>query len=199
MSSKSNLDLNKDKNDAQESSTRKKWLKSVKWHKHLIYLFLFLAVIMAVSTVLSKMHQFWDVGANSWFARLAGNGWEYQRGAATVAQDKFDDKFSSVRYLPQKATWSNPDGLPVGFVKDHYKGKDYLGFTCAACHTSQMNYNNIGIRIDGGPAGTDMDTFLKDLTEALCKTRDSAEVRERFVKKVMERGHYDSDDAVVTD
>ncbi len=250
MSSKSNLDLNKDKNDAQESSTRKKWLKSVKWHKHLIYLFLFLAVIMAVSTVLSKMHQFWDVGANSWFARLAGNGWEYQRGAATVAQDKFDDKFSSVRYLPQgwtpaesmwfynttqgsdllpydfflalekpgtselfrsndnlnsyrylpqKATWSNPDGLRVGFVKDHYKGKDYLGFTCAACHTSQMNYNNIGIRIDGGPAGTDMDTFLKDLTEALCKTRDSAEVRERFVKKVMERGHYDSDDAVVTD
>ena len=44
------------------------------------------------------------------------------------------------RYLPQKATSSNPDGLPVGFVKDTYKGSDYIGLTCAACHTAQINY-----------------------------------------------------------
>ena len=41
------------------------------------------------------------------------------------------------RYLIQKPTVFNPDGLPVGFVKDSYQGKDYLGFNCATCHTEQ--------------------------------------------------------------
>src|SRR5690606_25177832 len=56
------------------------------------------------------------------------------------------------RYLPQKPTFFNPDGLPVGFVKEYYKGKDYVGYTCAACHTGQVNYQGQAIRIDGGPA-----------------------------------------------
>ena len=47
------------------------------------------------------------------------------------------------RYLPQKATSSNPDALPVGFVKDNYRGEEYVGITCAACHTGQINYNYI--------------------------------------------------------
>ena len=51
-----------------------------------------------------------------------------------------NENMNFYRYLPQKATSSNPDGLPVGFVKDTYKGKDYIGVTCAACHTAQINY-----------------------------------------------------------
>ena len=56
------------------------------------------------------------------------------------------------RYLPQKSTFFNPDALPVGFVKDVYQNKEYVGYTCAACHTSQINYDGKAIRIDGGPA-----------------------------------------------
>jgi hypothetical protein len=176
-----------------------RFLASLKkdWHRHAIVLFLFLTLIFIVITVISRMYQFWDVGSNSWFDRLKGDGWQFQRGAATVEQDQFGDQFSNVRYLvqgwkpadsmwfytttqgsdllpydffmalekpgtselfrsnknlnyyhylPQKATLSNPDALPVGFVKDSYKGNDYLGFTCAACHTGQVNYKGHSIR-----------------------------------------------------
>jgi len=221
------------------------------WHKQLIFLFLFLALAMIIITTISKLYQFWDVGSDSWFDRLEGDGWKFQRGAATVNQDQFGDRFSNVRYLwqgwkpadsmwfynttqgsdllpydffmvlekpgtselfrsndnlnyyrylPQQATLSDPDGLPVGFVKDRYKGKDYLGFTCAACHTAQLNYQGTGIRIDGGPAGTDMDSFLRALAAALWTVRvDKGEVHARFVKKAMDRCHYASEKDVDDD
>jgi cytochrome c5 len=221
------------------------------WPKHLILILLFLTLGMIVTTSISKLHQFWDVGSDSWFDRLEGEGWNFQRGAATAQPDHFGDQFSTVRYLwqgwkpadsmwfynttqgsdllpydffmalekpgtselfrsddnlnyyrylPQKSTLSNPDALPVGFVKDRYKGKDYVGLTCAACHTGQLNYQGIGIRIDGGPAGTDMDSFLKDLAAALWTVRiDSGPVHSQFVKRVMDRGHYSSEKDVVSD
>jgi len=220
------------------------------WRKHAMFLFLFFALAFVVTTVISKMYQFWDVGSNSWFDRLKGDGWQFQRGAATVQPDQFGDQFSTVRYLnqgwkpadsmwfytatqgsdllpydffmaleqpgtselfrsnenlnyyhylPQKATLSNPDALPVGFVEDRYKGNDYLGFTCAACHTGQVNYKGIGIRIDGGPAGSDMDSFLQALSKAISDAKDDPTVHSRFVKNVMDRGHYSSEDAVVKD
>jgi hypothetical protein len=221
------------------------------WFKYAIWFFLFLAVAMAVTTIFSKMYQFWDVGSNSYLDRLKGDGWEFQRGAATVGPDQFGDQFFSVRYLwqgwkpadsmwfytttqgsdllpydffmvlekpnssepfrsnenlsyyhylPQKATISNPDALPVGFVKDTYKGGTFLGFTCAACHTGQVNYRGIGIRIDGGPAGSDMVSFLQDLATAVWAVRtDKGAIHERFVKNVMGRGHYASEKQVVDD
>jgi mono/diheme cytochrome c family protein len=112
-----------------------------------------------------------------------------------------NENMNFFRYLPQNATRSNPDGLPVGFVKDRYQGKDYLGFTCAACHTAQLNYNGTGIRIDGGPSGADMDSFLKALTEALTalNASNNLDARQRFVNRVMERGHYASENDVVKD
>jgi hypothetical protein len=111
-----------------------------------------------------------------------------------------DQNLNYYRYLPQKPTLSDPDALPVGFVKDTYKGKEFLGFTCAACHTAQLNYQGVGIRIDGGPAGTDMDSFLQALATAVWAARtDSGGGRARFTKNVMDRGHYASEDDVVKD
>jgi hypothetical protein len=54
----------------------------------------------------------------------------------------------------------NRDGLPVGFAKlagavDPTTGEklaDQLGLTCAACHTGHLEYKNVSIRFDGGPA-----------------------------------------------
>lgn len=222
------------------------------WHKQLVSLFLLLPLFMLVATApdIYRMSEPWDVGTNSRLDLLKGEGWEYQRGAATVGQDPFGDQFSTVRYLaqgwtpadslwfytttqgsdllpydffmalekpgttdllrsnetlnyyrylPQKATLRNPDGLPVGFVKDSYRGKDYLGFTCAACHTGQVNYKGTGIRIDGGPAGSDMDSFLQVLAKAMRDTLDQDNVRRRFLKRVMERGNYASENDVVDD
>jgi hypothetical protein len=144
-----------------------------KWWKRSIclagFLILFLIAAMSLTTAISRIYQFWDVGSNSWWDRLEGDGWKFQRGAATVKQDALGDQFSTVkylqqgwkpgdsmwfynttqgsdllpydffmvlekpgtselfrsnenlnyyRYLLQNASLSNPDGLPVGFVKD---------------------------------------------------------------------------------
>ena len=73
-----------------------------------------------------------------------------------------DVNMSRLRYLPQKANGCNPDGLPVGFVKDPHhatESTDYLGLTCAACHTTEIHYNKTAYRIDGGPGMGDADTF----------------------------------------
>ena len=103
------------------------------------------------------------------------------------------------RYLVRKPTYSNRDGLPVGFVKDNYQGKDFMGYTCAACHTNQINYKGVGIRIDGGPAMADMDTFIDDLAADLSRTMTDPGVQARFVKNVLALGNYGSEDEVKAD
>jgi cytochrome c5 len=109
------------------------------------------------------------------------------------------ENMNRYRYLPQKPTRSNPDGLPVGMVADSYLGKKYMGFTCAACHSSQVNYKGVGIRIDGGPGAADMDTFMNDLAAALAATLDTPEKQKRFTAAVVKAGAYSTDDAVLQD
>ncbi len=106
-----------------------------------------------------------------------------------ISAPAFADRY---RYLPQQASRFNPDALPVGFVKDSYKGRDYLGFTCAACHTSQLNYSAQALRIDGGPGMADMDGFLHALQGAMKATLADNAKLQRFISKVQSR-HNDYD------
>ncbi len=70
------------------------------------------------------------------------------------------------RLLNQHATPNNPDALPVGFARH----EDKVGFTCAACHTSQINYRGTAMRIDGGPAQADVVGFLHAVRGAIDAT-----------------------------
>ncbi|MFL0800268.1 MAG: ribonuclease E [Agarilytica sp.] len=111
--------------------------------------------------------------------------------------NKIYDKY---RYLPQKATFFNPDGLAVGFTKDEYQGKEYIGYTCAACHTGQVNFEGKAIRIDGGPAMADMVGYLTLLQKSMEAALKDATKQERFVNAVLERsGEYRNKDAVLKD
>ncbi|MBS0496605.1 MAG: ribonuclease E [Proteobacteria bacterium] len=110
-----------------------------------------------------------------------------------------DENIDRYGYLPQRQTVSNPDGLPAGMVRDEYQGQAYMGFTCAACHTTQINYRGSGIRIDGGPAHSDMETFMIDLAAALYATLEDTEKRDRFVTNVLQRGHYHNTDDILAD
>jgi hypothetical protein len=105
---------------------------------------------------------------------------------------------SRLRYLPQKPNACNPDGLPVGFVKDPVRPggqEDWLGLNCAACHTTQINYQNTAYRIDGGPTMGDQETLLNELTLALKNTLDDPAKFERFATKVLRKGHAAQDKA----
>ncbi len=105
-----------------------------------------------------------------------------------------------LRYLPQKPTFFNPDGLPVGLVKDTYQGKSYMGYTCAACHTGQVNYRGQAIRIDGGPAMANMVELLTELEKSMQATLDNADKRQRFIARVLELdGDYSSAQSIVDD
>lgn len=109
------------------------------------------------------------------------------------------------RYLPQRESFFNPDALPVGFVKETYKNKDYLGYTCAACHTGQVNYtdeNNkkYAVRIDGGPAMADMVGFLYELERSMEQTLKDTDKQKRFVDAVLAQdNNYDTRDEVLQD
>jgi len=104
------------------------------------------------------------------------------------------------RYLPQKPTFFNPDGLPVGFVKEGYQGKDYVGYTCAACHTGQVNYKGQALRIDGGPAMADMVGFLTALEKGMKATQVDVQKRERFVQAVLAQDNdYSNADDIIKD
>ena len=93
--------------------------------------------------------------------------------------------FKKYRYLLQKSDEKyNPDGLPVGFVKDDFDGIEYIGLTCAACHTNQINYQGIGLRIDGAPTTANIQLMFVELEEALESTHLDLEKKQRLSKKM---------------
>ncbi|MDH5573580.1 MAG: di-heme-cytochrome C peroxidase, partial [Gammaproteobacteria bacterium] len=92
----------------------------------------------------------------------------------------------TLRYLSTDvASELNPDKLPVGFVKNiDIQNKAWIGLTCAACHTSQINYKNTGIRIDGGPAMGDFMNLLKLVRLSIIDTMTAEHKFETFASKL---------------
>lgn len=77
-----------------------------------------------------------------------------------------NDHMSRMRFVPDPNPMHNSDFLPVGFAKDDpdpITGDVNVGLTCAACHTAQITYHGMGIRIDGAPGHFNMDQFLTRL------------------------------------
>lgn len=103
-----------------------------------------------------------------------------------------DSNMDRLRYLPQKPTHENPDGLPVGWVKSESNSQQFIGFTCAACHTSQINYQGLAIRIDGGAPLADMELMLENLSGALNASLEQPEKFERLAKKVLGKKYPDN-------
>ena len=103
------------------------------------------------------------------------------------------------RYLPQQPTEDNPDGLPIGFTLDHprhikpFRGmsKRWLGLTCAACHTGQIEITKDGqtrrVLVDGAPTMADFQGFTEVLVEAMQATVDDSAKFDRFFAAVMKR------------
>ncbi|MEN0038127.1 MAG: di-heme-cytochrome C peroxidase [Cellvibrio sp.] len=80
----------------------------------------------------------------------------------------------------------NPDGLPVGIVRDaDKKNGDYVGLTCAACHTGQVKINGKRIRIDGGQALIDFTGFENALLASLKATVVNDDKYSRFAQQVI--------------
>jgi cytochrome c553 len=94
------------------------------------------------------------------------------------------DSLSRYGYLPNNA--SSPPGLPVGFTVSSGDARaQAIGMTCSACHTRQIVVDNIGYRVDGGPAIVDFQTFLTDLDSAVHSILGDVKNFEEFAISVL--------------
>ena len=98
----------------------------------------------------------------------------------------------------------NPDGLPVGFARlkkgarDPVTGKEMpaqIGFTCAACHTGQLEFKGVSLRIDGAPAVTDLDKLRRALELSLVYTKYVPFRFGRFADRVLGPDHTPEQEA----
>ncbi len=64
-------------------------------------------------------------------------------------------------------------------------GAAALGVSCAACHTTQINHNNVAWLIDGAPTLGDIETFQRSLQAALTATIDDDDKFARFANNVL--------------
>jgi mono/diheme cytochrome c family protein len=99
------------------------------------------------------------------------------------------DQLARYGYLPNEKSAKNPEGLPVGFVIDGDASSGFLGMTCAACHTAQIEYQNDGatqqLRIDGAPATAHFQLFLTELTAVVRATLSDADRFDKFAHAVL--------------
>ncbi len=74
--------------------------------------------------------------------------------------------------------------LPLGIVKDANAeaGRDYVGFTCAACHTGEIRTNGKRVLIDGGQSFIEVEAFFGRLQKALDETASNEAKNARFCK-----------------
>ena len=105
-----------------------------------------------------------------------------------------DEVIVSLGYLPDYTPdpTVNPDGLPVGFVKDaDPETGDWMGVNCAACHTAQLIYNDRIVRIDGAPALGDFIALIKTVRDGLSATLKEPAKFKRFTQSLGVYSHKD--------
>jgi hypothetical protein len=102
--------------------------------------------------------------------------------ATSTARFAGSANLASFGYLFEPTpTSDNPDGLPMGFVKDTQPGEpDAFGLTCAACHTRDLTYRGTRMRVDGAPGYGDTERFLQALEAALGATLSDPSKFDRF-------------------
>lgn len=107
------------------------------------------------------------------------------------------ENLTRYRLIPDPRPRYNPDRLPVGITKtvlpDQYvqqlgKGqKEWLSYTCAACHTAQINYKGFAIRIDGAPGMWNFTQFNSTLANSLILNSRIPTRFDRFAERVLQR------------
>ncbi|MGE4616036.1 MAG: di-heme-cytochrome C peroxidase, partial [Gammaproteobacteria bacterium] len=154
-------------------------------------LILTVALVPSVATETILLDQGWDDHDRAWFyhinqgSRLLSYG-VFMALEAADGRALFRDDANLRRYgyIPAPPTQYNPDGLPIGFARD----REYVGLTCAACHTSEFEYGGVRVRIEGGQAHIDLQSMLDDLERALAATLEDTKRLVHFQQRLNVNG-----------
>lgn len=95
-----------------------------------------------------------------------------------------NDFLSRLGFISGEKNTYNPDGLPLGLTKDVVGSKEWIGLTCAACHTGQVTFQGTTMRIDGGQALIDYNVFEKELLASLKSTLENPSKWSRFIARL---------------
>lgn len=141
-----------------------------------------------------SLAQNWTVDQQQWFwfapqgSRLMPYEW-FLALEQTGSEEPFrsDAHMDQLGYLLEEPSQANPDGLPVGFAKDTdaKTRQAWMGFTCAACHTNQVDYKGTSMRIDGGPTQADAFRLFDEVAAAMKATATDDAKFDRFARKVL--------------
>jgi mono/diheme cytochrome c family protein len=141
-----------------------------------------------------ELEQAWndDIRAKFWFtsqgSRIMPYSWFTWLEQADN-QNLFRDAqhMEELRYLPIESSKMNPAGLPIGFALDQDKksGLAWVGLTCAACHTNQLDYLDTKILIEGAPTLANFVLFYQRLVNTLNTTHRNDEKFKRFATRVL--------------
>lgn len=149
----------------------------------------------------------WDIGQKQWYhhasqgTKILNYDWFMALEQPELSLFRTPGLLGSSDYLQRFGFLAsevdesmNPDGLPIGFAKEDVFQEPYddapppykvVGLTCAACHTTQVNYQGNGIRIEGGPAMVDLGKFRSALGRSAFYTDLFPWRFERFAKRVL--------------
>src|SRR5918995_5302148 len=159
----------------------------------------------AYSAAATYLDQGWSVDtANWWYYDSQGTVFVPYEWFLALEQGEGQELFSAPGHMSRLGFFVdpphpeyNPDGLPVGFAKRElaldrgiygcWTG-NWVGFACAACHTGQVNYRGYQIRIEGGAAHHDIETFQARFGEAINALASSETKFARFARRVLGRG-----------
>ena len=163
----------------------------------------------AVAETVVPVDQGWSAAdKKTWYtltqgSRLIPEAWLKaleQPGPAASPPKLFLDRahIEQYRYLPSDV----PGELPIGFARDvqndsgfsttrlrwknpQSNSEPWVGFTCSACHTAELTFNDKRMRIDGGPTLADFQGFMAALNIALSETRSDPDKSMRFARAVL--------------
>lgn len=110
----------------------------------------------------------------AWFKAL-----EEPEGTALISDRTYLSRFGFLVDDVPEGKW------PVGFTPFQLGGVETLGLGCAACHTGQINYMGVGIRIDGGGGLQNSGLFTSTIGKSVMLTAAQDEKFERFARRVL--------------
>jgi hypothetical protein len=127
-----------------------------------------------------------------WFIALEEPTKPLVRGEL-LARSDYLDRFG---FIPDRDASSLPIGFAHGSAVPDSSGvpstnpatgkpMTSVGLTCAACHTGRLTYKGTEIRIDGGPANTNLKLFQEKLGEAILETAAYPLRQRRFEDRVL--------------
>lgn len=146
-------------------------------------------VVAPSGTTLRTLDQHWTDAEAHWFynvpqgSKLLPYAWFLHLEQADVEGKLLRDNahIQELGYLPRtRDENNNPDGLPVGFVKDD----NHLGLTCAACHTGLVTHQGRSWLIDGAPTLGDVARLQREIATALEQTQQEPKFK-RFADQVL--------------